>query len=639
MCTTRGDGSAFTYTDHWNKGSSTMASTAELIAQLYIGFYDRAPDPAGLQYWVGRVEAGVSIQDIGDSFAASPEASDTYPYFTYPDLLSQNDFLEQAYQNVFGRAIDADGLAYYSARMEAGETAGSVVASILGNASTNEGTPDQAYLQNKVDAGLHWALEAAATFVDIYQDNGRLTDQASDSSHGILDGITADPATVEAANTATDAFFGGDNPGGIFTLTNAMNFQTGGVDVIHGTDGADNIRAILANSLDSTDVIDGGAGNDVLNISAGGLVSGAAPVISNVETINNNNTAATFLDLSSVTGVKQINSSASATYSHASLDTIYGISGSPSVIQIGIEASLAGANDTLHLAVDDAPFGIFQTVDAALADTTAGIEHITLEANGDAAAVPSPDLVLLPFINLETLTVTGAGDVAILAGSTVLETFDASAATGDVAVDLSASAVLETSTTGSGNDMVIFDAEDAVVSTGAGDDDVTVGAASDGAVVNTGAGVDHIDASGTGAGIELTINGGAGADTIDLGAGDENLVYTAQADSTYVNFDAVTDFGTAGTDTIDLSAFNLTGETDTVAAGITTATTIAQLAGGVPGFFNVGGDTLAVATFTEAGNTYVLADLNNDGNFNAANDLVIQLVGVPGITAADIVFA
>ncbi|MHA6687889.1 DUF4214 domain-containing protein [Mesorhizobium sp. A556] len=618
-----------------------MASTAELIAQVYIGFYDRAPDPAGLQYWVGRVEAGVSIQDIGDSFAASPEASDTYPFFTYPDLLSQNDFLEQVYQNVFGRAIDADGLAYYSARMTAGESAGSVVASILGNAASNDGSPDQAFLQNKVDAGLHWALEAAATFVDIYQDNGRLTDQASDSSHGILDGITADPATVEAANTATDAFFGGDNPGEIFTLT-AAGFAADGVDVVHGTAGADTIRAfagIFGGSLDSTDVIDGGAGNDVMNISAGGLVSGAAPVISNVETINN--AAGGTLDLSSVTGVKQINSSADATYSHASLDTIFGISGAPlgTAVLIGIDASLAGANDTLHLAVDDAPIGIFQTVDAALADTSAGIEHITLAANGDAAAIPSPDIVFLPFINIESLTVTGAGDVAILAVSTVLETFDASTATGDVAIDLSTSAVLETATTGSGNDIVAFDAENAVINTGAGDDLVQIGANSDGAVVNTGAGADTINATVTGAGADLTINAGAGADLIGLGAGDENLVYTAQADSTYVNFDAVTDFGTAGTDTIDLSAFNLTGETDTVAAGTTTATTIAQLAGGVPGFFNVGGDTLAVATFTEAGNTYVLADLNNDGNFNAANDLVIQLVGVPGITAADIVFA
>jgi hypothetical protein len=623
-----------------------MATNAELIAQIYIGFYDRAPDPVGLQYWVGRLEAGASLQDIGNSFAASPEASDTYPYFQFPDLLGQDDFLEQVYQNVFGRAIDADGLAYYSARMEAGESAGSVVASIVGNAASNEGSPDQAFLQNKVDAGLHWALEAASTNANIYQENGRLTDDASGSAHGILDGITADPATVEAANAETDGFFGGDAPGEIFTLTNASNVQTGGVDIIHGTDGADTIRAILAGSLDSTDVIDGGAGNDVLNISAGALSPfpspSATPVISNVETINNNNTTLTDLDLGNVTGVKQINSSADAVYSHASLATIFGATDAATQVLIGIDASLAGANDTLHLAVaDNLGTVAFGTASGDLTLPNSGdIEHIILQANGDVAAVPSPDVVtLFPFTGLESLTVTGAGDVTIIATSTALETVDASAATGDVTLILPSSAVLESAATGSGNDTVVFDAEDSVISTGAGDDIVTVGPNSDGAVISTGDGSDTIDATLTGAGTDLTINGGGGADHIVLtgSSGDANLVYSAQTDSTYVNFDDVYGF-ISGQNTIDLSAFNLTGDTTAVAAGNTTQTTIAGLAGGVENFFDVGGDTLAVATFTETGNTYVLADLDNDGDFDAANDLVIQLVGVPGITAADIVF-
>jgi Ca2+-binding RTX toxin-like protein len=266
------------------------------------------------------------------------------------------------------------------------------------------------------------------------------------------------------------------------------------------------------------------------------------------------------------------------------------------------------------------------------------IEHIILQANGDVAAVPSPDVVtLFPFTGLESLTVTGAGDVTIIATSTALETVDASAATGDVTLILPSSAVLESAATGSGNDTVVFDAEDSVISTGAGDDIVTVGPNSDGAVISTGDGSDTIDATLTGAGTDLTINGGAGGDEIDLGNGHENLVYSAQTDSTYVNFDDVYGF-ISGPNTIDLSAFNLTGDTSAVAAGNTTQTTIAGLAGGVENFFDVGGDTLAVATFTETGNTYVLADLDNDGDFDAANDLVIQLVGVPGITAADIVF-
>jgi S-layer protein len=61
-----------------------MATNAELVAQVYVGFYDRAPDPVGLQYWVGRLEAGVSIQDIGDSFAASPKLPLPIPSSSFP---------------------------------------------------------------------------------------------------------------------------------------------------------------------------------------------------------------------------------------------------------------------------------------------------------------------------------------------------------------------------------------------------------------------------------------------------------------------------------------------------------------------------------------------------------------------------
>ncbi|MHA6687791.1 DUF4214 domain-containing protein, partial [Mesorhizobium sp. A556] len=60
------------------------SAAATSIASLYIGFYDRAPDPVGLDYWVGRLADGVSLTDIAESFAASPEAAQTYPYILTP---------------------------------------------------------------------------------------------------------------------------------------------------------------------------------------------------------------------------------------------------------------------------------------------------------------------------------------------------------------------------------------------------------------------------------------------------------------------------------------------------------------------------------------------------------------------------
>ncbi|MHA6684635.1 hypothetical protein [Mesorhizobium sp. A556] len=53
-------------------------------------------------------------------------------------------------------------------------------------------------------------MEAAATDIGIYQGNGRLTDLADASAHGVIDGITTDPVTIGAANAESDAYFGGD---------------------------------------------------------------------------------------------------------------------------------------------------------------------------------------------------------------------------------------------------------------------------------------------------------------------------------------------------------------------------------------------------------------------------------------------
>ena len=112
----------------------------ELITQLYVGYYNRAPDPEGLNYWMGRLAAGVSLADIAESFATSPEAISTYPWLAVeePTEGQVGAFLEAIYQNMFNRSIDADGLEFYSNQLLTGErTAGEIIASIQANANTN----------------------------------------------------------------------------------------------------------------------------------------------------------------------------------------------------------------------------------------------------------------------------------------------------------------------------------------------------------------------------------------------------------------------------------------------------------------------------------------------------------------------
>lgn len=265
-----------------------MATNAELITQLYIGYYDRAPDPEGLNYWLGRMNAGVSIASIANSFATSPEAIATYPFFAFPNLSSASSFISQIYQNVFGRAPDADGLNYYSNKLSTGATSvGNILAEILGNASTNTGSNDQKFLANKVAVGLDWANKAAAK-------PGFTFDSAAKSSAAtIVDTVTADAATVDAAKAAATNFFATATTGSTFTLTTGVD---AGV-AFTGTADNDEFNASLAttvagvnpSTLNAADSIDGGAGTDTLNVTVSGgfsadVINGAS--IKNIEILN-----------------------------------------------------------------------------------------------------------------------------------------------------------------------------------------------------------------------------------------------------------------------------------------------------------------------------------------------------------------
>lgn len=438
-----------------------------------------------------------------------------------------------------------------------------------------------AYLAANADVD---AAVKAGTFTSGYQ-------------HFILFGSAegrASQGTVDP-NTGTE--------GKTFTLTAAVG-GAGGVDTLTGTSGDDVFRAVTPLSLETQDTLDGGAGNDTLNISAGGAVSGAAPVLKNIETINITGAAAAGLNLTDSTGIRTVNVTSTnvasvVTFNNSSLDTVFGTGKSTAsgVIDIDWKASTAGANDTLKLALGDNDANamtVRSTVDAGT------IENVTIAANGSTSgANVAADTIVLDAVSItnKTLTVTGAGHANITNASVNLTTVDASAATGN-------------------NTYIVNGAAAKTVKAGSGNDTIVAGAGAD------------------------TIIGGKGADTMTGGAGNDKFVIETSTIED-LGFDNITDFIT----TADTIAFvggvagSATNYVEVVSTGVgfVTARSAAQT--------QLAGDAnlkyVAVSDFGGAGNTYVFFDGDGDGKLTTnGSDHAVILTGIAtgaGIDFADIV--
>ena len=148
--------------------------TEESVTKLYIATFDRAPDKAGLDYWL--YQSDLHIEGIAASFFDQTETQDKYPTGS-----SYAYFIEAIYENLFKRDADSSGFDYWLADLEANKVEKSVfILAVINGALGN----DAKILENKTQAGL--AFERAGKS-DV------------EEAEFIMVGITASADTLEAA--------------------------------------------------------------------------------------------------------------------------------------------------------------------------------------------------------------------------------------------------------------------------------------------------------------------------------------------------------------------------------------------------------------------------------------------------------
>jgi hypothetical protein len=94
--------------------SPEFGQTIAPVVRLYFTYFLRIPDYDGLMFWVDAYAAGMTLNQISDQFATSPEFIAMY------GTLPNEDFVSQIYQNVYGRLPDAEGLAFWTGHLDAG---------------------------------------------------------------------------------------------------------------------------------------------------------------------------------------------------------------------------------------------------------------------------------------------------------------------------------------------------------------------------------------------------------------------------------------------------------------------------------------------------------------------------------------
>ena len=160
--------------------TNTSSSHRDDILELYIAYFNRAPERDGVNYWTGELDRRIAtgqtreaaLKIIADAFYG---AALDYGVFRPSDPTEQ--FIRTVYRNMFGRdEVDAAGLAYWSALLDSGQVSrGDFVLDVLHSAKAYIAAAGPAdpfrwlgpYLENRLEVGrlssdLTWSMTGAA---------------------------------------------------------------------------------------------------------------------------------------------------------------------------------------------------------------------------------------------------------------------------------------------------------------------------------------------------------------------------------------------------------------------------------------------------------------------------------------------
>ncbi|MBF6631342.1 MAG: hypothetical protein ITG01_09390 [Comamonas sp.] len=546
------------------------------ILKLVAGMFNAVPGATYLE------EFSTAFLAMGNDYGSLATALGNTGAFKslYPSSLTVQETANK-FLGTLGLANNAEAQDFVQAKLNAGESIASVVfqslLALVDSTSTDaEIVAAQAQLSNKAAVAEYYSVTLGASSADLA------------TLQGVVANVTADPATVEAAKASS----GGAN-GTTFTLTT-------GVDAISGTAGNDTIIGVsdgvtsatvaagqpVTETFGGLDVIDGGAGTDTLKLSnsTGTMTLDTSVEVKNVE----------ILELVSANGA--VNADVQAWTGLQSVVVDQKTAGAASNVDTKANATSVSIKGGNGATIRDNGTGTATGKDTLASVTVEKVAGAVNVGTTASAATAIDSLTTLNVIdNANNVTVTAA------AGTRVLN-LGLNKVTGGTISDAEATG-LKIAATGANSSGITLSAAKATTIDFSGDKTVSLdignAAAQAANLVITSSNTAGVTLAGNTLDTDVTFTGGAGKDSVIVGATTKTI-----------------DMG-AGDDTVEVtSALGLNGKlvggdgVDTLKFAAATAQTLSAtdaFAKAVTGFEKV--SVGAVAALTD--NTVNLANLNN----------------------------
>jgi len=226
------------------------------VQQLYVAYFGRPADVAGLDYWTNVVETNKgSTTQVSANFALSTEYTAAFAG------MSNTQIVDKIYMNLFGRAADTAGRDYWVGLLNAGSIK---VNTIVADVANGAQTTDKEIVENKVAGAT-----AFTTALDLPAEQAGYTGTAAlNLAKAFITSITTDASLTTAItpanlNTTVSGVVAAGTPftltAGLATLQTATSAKMAFLDAADGkTDGV--VAAGTEAKVKTTDVSDAALG-------------------------------------------------------------------------------------------------------------------------------------------------------------------------------------------------------------------------------------------------------------------------------------------------------------------------------------------------------------------------------------------